>query len=229
MMDLPINAVKADLISTATDRYGLKSTIDVGACWGVNGGYTFHALANGIERATILDGHITDLTRERASGKPNIELREGDLGSADFIAALPRADAAIIFDVLLHQVAPDWDEFLARYSRKVDHFIIYNQDWIGDDESIRFIDRGLDWYLKNVVGAGHERTREWFSRHNSFCSELGRPWRDVHMFWQWGIVDTELIGTMRRLGFKLDSFNNYGPWSPEYPKIQCDGYLFSRR
>ena len=61
-----------------------------------------------------------------------------------------RSDAAIIFDVLLHQVAPDWDAFLARYARKVDHFIIWNQDWAGSEETVRFVERGLDWYLANV-------------------------------------------------------------------------------
>ena len=70
----------------AIDRYGLKSIIDVGACWGVNGAYTFHALASGkIERAVIVDGNITSLTRERATGDARIELRQGNIGDAEFI------------------------------------------------------------------------------------------------------------------------------------------------
>ena len=225
-----MNTNKANLISLAIDRYGLKSVIDVGGCWGVNGAYTFHALASGqIERAIILDGGITDLTRERAAGDARAELRQGDIGDADFIDALPHSDAAIIFDVLLHQVAPHWDEFLARYSQKVDHFIIYNPDWNGGDVSIRFADQSMAWYLENVPNAGRERVCEWFARHDELFPALNRPWRDVHMFWQWGIVDVDLIATMRRLGFQLDSFNNYGPWSPTFGKIQLDAYLFSKR
>jgi hypothetical protein len=225
-----MNANKANLISMAIDRYGLKSIIEVGACWGVHGAYTFHALASGkIEHAVIAHGEITGLTRERAAGDARIELRQGDIGDADFIDALPRSDAAIIFDVLLHQVAPHWDEFLARYSRKVDHFIVYNPDWNGGDVSIRFVDQGLAWYLENVPDAGRERTCEWFARHDEFFPALNRPWRDVHMFWQWGIVDVDLIATMRRLGFKLDNFNHCCPWSAKYPRIQLDAYLFSRQ
>lgn len=225
-----MNPNKTDLISLAIDRYRLKSIIDVGACWGVNGGYTFHALASGkIERAVIVDGEITGLTRERAAGDARLELRQGDIGDAEFIDALPRSDAAIIFDVLLHQVAPNWDEFLARYARKVDHFIIYNPDWSGGDTSVRFVDHDLEWNLENVPDGGRERTCEWFARHDEWFPALDRPWRDVHMFWQWGIVEVDLIRTMRTLGFKLDSFNNYGPWADRYPNIQLNAYLFSRR
>ena len=92
----------------------LSSILDVGACWGVHGGYTFHALESGrIERAVIADGDVTTLTRARAAADPRIALAEGNIGDAAFIDALPPSDAAIMFDVLLHQVAPDWDEFLA--------------------------------------------------------------------------------------------------------------------
>jgi len=34
---------------------------------------------------------------------------------------------------------------------------------------------------------------------------------------------------MRDLGFVLDHFNNWGPWSPRHLAIQCDAYLFTRR
>jgi hypothetical protein len=44
-------------------------------------------------------------------GTRAFQLLEGDIGDAGFIDALPPCDAAIIFDVLLHQVAPDWDAF----------------------------------------------------------------------------------------------------------------------
>src|ERR1043166_10208152 len=122
--DWPVTPCKAAMISDAIERYRLRSIIDVGACWGVNGGYAQHALASGkIERAIVLDGRITNLTRARFSNESRAQLREGDLGNLEFIDAVPKCDAAIIFDVLLHQVDPDWDEFIARYARKVDHFI----------------------------------------------------------------------------------------------------------
>ena len=165
----------------------MSSILDVGACWGVHGGYTFHALKSGrIERAVIADGDVTALTRARAAADPRITLAEGKIGDAAFIDALPPSDAAIVFDVLLHQVSPDWDAFLARYARQVNHFIIWNQDWIGSGQSVRFIERGLDWYLENVGDTNRARITEWFARHDEISPQFGRPWRDVHFFWQSG-------------------------------------------
>lgn len=230
VLDVPIDPAKAELVSAAIDRYDLKSIIDVGACWGVNGGYTFHALGGGkLERAVVVDGDITSLTRERAAGDARVQLLEGPIGDATFIESLPPCDAAIIFDVLLHQVSPDWDRFLALYSRKVNHFVIWNQDWIGSDRSIRFVDRGLSWYLDNAGETDADRVTRWFERHDEVSTQFGRPWRDVHYFWQWGIVSLELVTTMRRLGFVLDYFNNHGPWSDRHPNIQRDAYLFRRQ
>jgi hypothetical protein len=230
VLDVPIDAAKARLVSDAIDRYGLKSIMDVGACWAVHGGYTFHALESGkIDRAVVLDGEITDLTRERAAGDARIVMREGNIGDADFIAALPACDAAIMFDVLLHQVAPDWDEFLIRYCGRVNHVVIWNQDWIGSGSSVRYVERGLEWYLGNVGDTDAARITRWFERHDEISPRWGRPWRDVPDFWQWGIVSAELIDTMRRAGFRLDYFDNCGAWSERHPNIQKNAYLFSRR
>lgn len=229
VLDVAIDPVKADLVTAAIERYHLKSLIDVGACWGVNGGYTFHALSSGnIERAVIVDGDITALTHDRAAGDARVELLEGDIGDPDFIERLPRCDAAIMFDVLLHQVSPDWDVFLSLYGRKVNYFIIWNQDWIGSDRSVRYVDQGLHWYLNNVGDSDAARVTAWFERHNETCPWLGRAWRDVHYFWQWGIASAELISTMRKYGLALDHFEGHGVWSERYPNIQKDAYLFRR-
>jgi hypothetical protein len=230
VLDVPVDPRKANLVSAAIERYALRSILDIGACWGVHGGCTFHARESGrVERAVIADGDVTTLTRARAAADPRIRLAEGSIGDAGFIDALPPSDAAIIFDVLLHQVAPDWSEFLARYARKVNHFIIWNQDWIGFGQTVRFVERGLDWYLENVGDTNRARITEWFARHDEISPQFGRPWRDVHFFWQWGIVSTDLIARMRELGFVLDHFDNGGVWSERYPNIQQNAYLFSRR
>jgi len=230
VLDVAIDRRKADLVSAAIERYRPKSILDVGGCWGVHGGYAFHALRDRtVERAVIADGDITALTRQRAQGESRVGIQEGPLGDAGFVSALPASDAAIMFDVLLHQVSPDWDEFLALYSRKVSHFIIWNQDWIGSEQTVRFVEHGLDWYLKNVGDPDRERVVRWFERHDEISERFGRPWRDVHVHWQWGIVSRNLVEVMRDLGFVLDHFNNWGPWSPRHLAIQCDAYLFTRR
>jgi hypothetical protein len=229
LLDSPVDPRKAQLVSAAIDRYGLKSIMDVGACWGVHGAYTFHALQSGkIERALIIDGEITHLSRTRAADDARIALMEGDIGEAEFVARLPDCDAAIVFDVLLHQVAPDWDQFIARYAFKVNHFVIWNQDWVGSDSTVRYVERGLDWYLANVPEMDAARVRRWFARHDEICPRFNRPWRDVPDYWQWGITSPDLIDAMHGAGFVLDYFNNFGVWSAQCPNIQLNGYLFRR-
>jgi hypothetical protein len=228
MLDNPILPHKADLISLAAQMYNLRSLIDVGGCWGVNGGYTFHAMKNaGVKHAGIIDGSITELTRERAQYVPNVHLITGGLGDRKVVEKLPAMDIALIFDILLHQVSPDWDEVLALYAEKVDHFCIFNQDWVGE-ETIRFVDEGPDWYMKNVIYTDEQRTREWFDKHDEMHPSLGKPWRDVYFFWQWGITSADIVKVMNRLGFQLDFMWNYGTRYKHLPKIEDRGYLFSR-
>ncbi len=94
---------------------------------------------------------------------------------------------------------------------------------------MRFVERGLDWYLENVGDTDRARIIEWFALHDEISPQFGRPWRDVHFFWQWGIVNTDLIAVMRELGFVLDHFDNFGTWSDRHANIENHAYLFSRR
>ena len=48
-----------------------------------------------------------------------------DLDDRREIARLPRFDAAITYDVLLHQMAPDRDEFHGFHAEKVDTLIVW--------------------------------------------------------------------------------------------------------
>ncbi|MDL2307437.1 class I SAM-dependent methyltransferase [Desulfovibrio sp. OttesenSCG-928-C06] len=225
----PIHPFKADLVEIAIGTYGIKSIVDVGGCFGVHGGYTFHALKNGVERAMILDGEITPDTVEQARRYPNLTLKTMDLGNRDEIAALPSFDAAIIYDVLLHQVDPDWDEFLALYAAKVDTLIIYNQDFVGD-ETFRFVDRGLDWYLEQEFAKfyGKESITNWFARHDQIHPQMGKKNRDIHGFWQWGIAYADIIRVAHEQGFRLDYFINEG--SRFFgDTIDCHAYMFHRK
>ena len=61
-----------------------------------------------------------------------------------------RVDAIFLFDVLLHQVAPDWDTILEMYAKNVRVFGIYNQQWTGADTTVRLLDLGEEEYFRNV-------------------------------------------------------------------------------
>jgi len=41
----------------------------------------------------------------------------------------------------------------------------------------------------------------------------GKPWKDMHNIFQWGITDEDIRTTMRKLGFQEVFFHNYGQFS----------------
>ena len=226
---------KLELIEAAYRMTEFRSFADLGGCWGVNGAYAFRAVelcGSRLRRAVILDGNVTRPTRERATGAPKVELVETMLGSAEAHESVGFVDAILMFDILLHQVRPDWDDFLLRWSRQTDTLIIYNQNWLLTPRTVRFVDRGLEWYRRNVVVWKDENPRtsldRWFARHDERDSQ-GRLERDSHDFWQFGIRPLELINLLARNGFELVHMNRDPlPFGPDYPWIVNDGMVFRR-
>ena len=64
-----------------------------------------------------------------------------------------KVDAITLFDVLLHQVNPDWDEILEMYAPSTTYFIIYNQQFVAADKTVRLLDLGYEDFFKNVPRA----------------------------------------------------------------------------
>ncbi len=227
--DRPIDPHKGSVVEWALVNFEIASIVDLGGCWGVNGGYMFHALdLCEMERAVLVDGRVTDLTRERAEPYPGLELIQAPLGTEETVAAVGKVDAAIMFDILLQQVAPNWDEFLARYARNIDTLIIHNQGWRGD-ETVRFPDFSLDEYTRRVAHHDPARVADWYAKHHKFNDEQQKPWRDVHNFWQWGITAKDLVGTLWDLGYAIEAFENVGPFDPTFPDIEVLSIVAPRR
>ena len=223
-----MNPDKTAVVDRAFARYGITSFVDLGGCWGVNGGYTFHALRRGdVNRAVLVDGSVTELTRQRADEFPQLELIEAALGHPQTVAEVGQVDAAIMFDILLHQVDPDWRDFLGRYGH-IDTVIIHNQGWLGP-ETVRFIDFDVEEYVRRVFHSSSDSVRDWYERHDELNVTMGRPWRDVHNFWQWGITTKDLIGVLWDLGYRIDSFENHGPFSPRFPEIDVISLVARKR
>ncbi len=61
---------KTNLIDRALAKRRIHSIVDLGACSRVNGGYSFYALHKGVERAVLVDGRVTQETRDRAKEYP---------------------------------------------------------------------------------------------------------------------------------------------------------------
>jgi hypothetical protein len=217
---------KFDLIDRACDEHGARSIAELGGCWRVDGDYLFRAVEHhGIDRAVEVDTHPTEGFKRRAAEHPQVELVEGNFGTPEAAERVGEVDAVVFFDVLLHQVAPDWDEVLAMYAPHTRVFVILNQQWTRGEKTIRLHDLGRDEYLRNVP------ERDF---HLSVVDKLDeihpvheRPWRDVHHIWQWGITDADLEAKAAELGFSRVFYEDIGRF-PGLENFRNRGFIFVR-
>ena len=140
-------------------------------------------------------------------------------------------DCLMLFDVLLHQVKPDWNEVLENYATKTKVFLIYNQQFTGA-QTVRLLDRGKEWYFRHVPHAPNslkayvdlfEKPDEPDPRYSD-----GRTYRDMHDVWQWGITDHDLKRVMQELGFQVVYERDCGWWSG-LEEIKNKAFIFESR
>jgi len=223
----PIQPLKAEFANLAIGKHRVRSFADIGACWGVHCGYSVDVLDNHpIDKAYVADEFVSQRSRERAEAYPQLTFIQGLFNQRDYIDEFPEIDACIMFDILLHQVDLDWDDFLSAWAQKTRVLIIYNQMWTGDDETIRFVDRGLDWYKEHVVVGNESAIDTWFDESDTVDPRTGRKRRDDHVIWQWGITRDDLIRHVESLGFRLDYFQDYGLFTAKKPSIVNQGFVF---
>ena len=227
---MAINPDKLALIDYTHDYLGLSSFADLGGVWGVDGAYTFYALERcRPARAALVDTDFTPPVRERQAGFPALALIESNFGAAGVPARIGPVDAVFLFDVLLHQVSPDWDQVLEMYAAVARTFVVFNQQFLASDRTVRLLDLGEDEYFRNVPHErGHPTYRALFDHPNDIHPQHGRPWRDIHNVWQWGIVDDDLLAVMKRLGYRLEFFKNCGRFG-DLPNFENHAFVFHRR
>ena len=217
--------LKLTAIDGAFERFGVRSTADLGAVWGVDAGYSFYAAdKHDADRVLICDDDFTNPVKERARTDARVELVAGNFGSGESASAVGSVDAVFMFDILLHQVDPDWDELLALYAPSTRVFVLAGPWWRGA-ETVRLLELGREEYLGLVpLRDFHEPIMEKLDEVNE---RRGRPWRDVHDIWQWGIADGDLRQTMSGLGFSLAHFENHERWRGLERFDDC-AYVFVR-
>lgn len=233
----PIVPHKARFVMDAFEAYGLRSFADLGGSWGVHGGYAYQALlAYPVEQAYLVDDFVPEPVTMRFQTYPNFNIIKGAFGLPTTVAALPQVDALFFFDILLHQVAPNWDEVLGLYAPKARHLLIYNQQWVGSDRTVRLVDMTPEAYRANTPFAAAEPEAA-LEAVKTIYAGFGKPHtnfggknrRDCPDIWQWGITTPDLVARCWTLGFKLDRMSNYGPFAPQLPSFENHGYWFTRR
>lgn len=189
-----------------------QSFADLGGVWAVDAAYTFYALDNyDIESAVIVDAYFTDKVIEKSQEYGNLRIIKADFGEKGVPEQVAHVDAIFLFDVLLHQVKPDWDEVLKMYSAQTDYFVVFNPQWIASDNTVRLLELGRDEYFRNVPHDEQLPTyKDLFRNMNEIHPEHRRIWRDIPDVWQWGITDDDLQRKMSNLGFALQHYKNCG-------------------
>lgn len=224
----PIMPEKTGMIERVFREFGLRSFADLGGVWGVEGGYTFFSLENfAIDRAFLVDTDISATVEARQKEFPRLQLIKDNFGSEAVAARIGKVDAVYLFDTLLHQVSPDWDEVIRIYAEHTDHFLVFNQQYTGP-KTVRLFDLGEDEYFRNVP---HERTEEpyatVFEKMYEIHPQHGRIYRDIHNVWQWGIADEDLRAVMEKAGFREIYYRNHGGW-PDLERIENRSFIFKR-
>ena len=226
---LPLMQDKLELIDFVFSNFDARSFADLGGVWGVEGGYTFYPLAKyNITTAKLVDTHPTPMVNCHALNYPQLEVIKGNFSSESIARRLKGIDVVFLFDVLLHQVAPDWGRVLEIYAPHTKGFVIFNQQWIGSPHTVRLLDLGEEEYFSNVP---HDRTlkpyQNLFEKLDEKHPDHDRPWRDVHHIWQWGITDRNLLDKMNSLGFRLQYMKNCGQFG-RLANFENHAFFFTR-
>lgn len=222
----PLAELKLRTIDAAFALPQVSSVADLGGVWAVEAGYSFYALEHhDPERAVLVDDDITPAVRERAAGFGQLELLEQDFGLARTPGEVGPIGVVLLFDVLLHQVKPDWDEILRRYAPHTLAFAIVNPMWDGGASTVRLLELGEDRYRRLVPP--QDNLEGLYGRLDEVNPRRGKLWRDVHDVWQWGITDADLRAVMAGLGFVPSFAERHGRWRG-LPDFEDCAYVFHR-
>lgn len=219
---------KTNMISHVFESYKMKSFADLGGVWGVDGGYTFYTLKKfNIEEAFLVDTKISDRVMNKKKNFHQLNLINDNFGSSDVARQIGQVDVIFLFDVLLHQVSPDWDEIVKIYANNTKCFIVYNQQFKGE-KTVRLLDLGQEEYFKNVPHKKEEEPYKWlFEKMYQIHPQHKRIYRDIHNVWQWGITDNDLIGVMKSNGFQMVYFKNEGQWG-KLKNFEGHAFIFKK-
>jgi hypothetical protein len=198
--------------------------------WRVNGGYSLYCADRGAERVVLVDLFATPEFLNEQSARKHLRYLQGNFGLRETADEVTRVDCVMLFDVLLHQVKPDWNEVLETYASRTNRFLVYNQQFTGA-QTVRLVEQGREWYLRHVPHTP-ENTQEYFDLfakendpHPGYSN--GRSRKDAHDVWQWGITDDDLKCVMSELGFQVVYEKDCGRW-PNLEEIVNKAFIFER-
>lgn len=220
---------KKEVIDYTFKNYKIKSVAELGCVWNVEGVYgRYIATKNPDTKVMMVDTHWTEKATELCNAYQNIEMISDNFGNKDLSEKIGKVDAVILFDVLLHQVAPDWDQILQIYAPNTDFFLIVQPQYTASPLSVRLLDLGREEYFVNTPHSpNHPAYSDLFEKMFEINPVHNRIWRDVHHVWQWGITNEDLLFKMRGLGFDLVYLKNEGNCAG-LPNFENVSFIFKK-
>ncbi len=224
-----LNGNKTDLIDFACENLNMGSTADLGAVWGVDGGYSLYAISrHRIQNAILVDTDLTPAVLKAQAQHPALRIIQGNFGDPVVRDQVGEVDGVFFFDTLLHQVHPNWNEVLRMYRPIARIFLVYNQQFTNLPKTTRLLELGRDEYFRNIPHAPDEEPyKTYFRDLDASHPQHGRPCRDIHNIWQWGITDSDLTSCMRDLGYTMQYYKNCGAFG-NVSNVENHAFVFSR-
>ena len=202
--------IKLRALERAFDWTQGRTFADLGGVWAVEAGYTFHVLDTYTpERAVLVDTGPTPGVIERAKRYPALEIVRANFGTEAAAEQVGHVDVLAFFDVLLHQVKPDWDAVLALYAQRAEAIVVVQPQWRGSDDTVRLLDLGSDRYHANIPP---EQPPLDFATLDDIDPRYDRPVRDIHEIWQWGITARDLVAAAKEHGLRPVHYEDGGTW-----------------
>jgi len=188
-----------------------QSFADLGGIWRVNAAYTRYTLKTyNIKKAFLVDTNLTRAANNHINKFHNLTYIKDDFSSDEVVNKIAHVDVVFLFDILLHQVNPDWDKILEKYANITNCFIVYNQQICNSEKTIRLTDLPLEEYIKLVPKRNDDFYDYIYDHKDEMHPDYHKPMKDIHNVWQWGIRDDDLRSKMANLGFEERYYYNYG-------------------
>lgn len=122
----------------------------------------------------------------------------------------------------------DWDEVLQMYSSVSNCYVVFNQQFIKSEKTLRLLDLGFHEYFENVpLNKKHPMYKDLFDKMYDTHPTHNRIWRDIHNVWQWGITNGDLCAKMNDLDYNLQYYKNYGRFS-NFKNLESHAFVFQK-
>jgi hypothetical protein len=222
---------KLDLINLTFSEINPKtrSFADLGGVWKVNAAYCLYTLKNfQIDKGILVDTDFPQRLVTKLQRYRNLQVLQGDFADRSVVDRIGHVDVIFFFDVLLHQANPDWDQVIERYASNCSCFVVYNQQFVRGEETIRLTNLPFEEYIELASDHGKDLTHYIYEHKEEIHPKYKKPWKDIHNITQWGITDRGLRQTMSRFGFREVFYKNYGMFL-NLPAFENHAFVFMRR